>query len=174
MAPDRWVVIDDTDPDLDYNGTWFPATTGRQDNVGNFGPPYLDTLRGITTDGSVSFQFNGTAIEVRGTNDVVNFDMNPDPTLECFVDGTSLGRETSSEFAENNPRLCGTSGLLDGSHTLQIQVRMQSPSRTFWLDQIRYIPSPTLPLDNKTILIENDDPAIQLDAQWRSWAGLQT
>ncbi|KAF5344753.1 hypothetical protein D9756_011073 [Leucocoprinus leucothites] len=171
MAPDRWVVIDDADPGLDYSGTWFSDTTGSQDNVGNFGPPYLDTLHGIRADGSVSLQFNGTAVQVWGTNDVVNFDTNPDPTLQCFIDGTSIGRDTPFQFGENNWKLCGTSGLPDGSHTLQIQVKVQSSSQTFWLDQIRYIPSPTLPLDNKTILIENDDPAIQFDAQWRSLGG---
>ncbi|KAF5345408.1 hypothetical protein D9756_010993 [Leucocoprinus leucothites] len=166
---DRWVVIDDTDPGLDYGGPWFSDTTGSQDNLGSRGPPYLETLHGIRADGSVSFQFNGTAVEVWGTSDVVNFDTNPDPTLECFIDGASIGRDDAYQSSDNNRELCGKSGLSDGSHNLQIQVKVQSSSQTFWLDQIRYIPSPTLPLDNKTILIPHGDPAVQFDAQWRGW-----
>ncbi|KAF5345410.1 hypothetical protein D9756_010991 [Leucocoprinus leucothites] len=189
MAPDRWVVIDDTDPGLDYSGNWFPDTTGSHDNVGILGPPYLQTLHWTRTDGSVSFQFNGifdsssestakdlniyagTAIEVWGTNDVVNHDTNTVPTLQCFIDGASIDREVPSQFAENNLKLCGKSGLPDGSHNLQIQVKVLSSSQPFWLDQIRYIPSPKMPLDNKIIYIRNNDPAIQFDAQWRSLGG---
>ncbi|KAF5344757.1 hypothetical protein D9756_011069 [Leucocoprinus leucothites] len=166
MAPDRWVVIDDADPGLDYSAPWFSDSTGSWDDVGDSGPPYLGTLHGIRTDASVSFQFNGTAIEVQGTNDVPSFDARP--TFECFIDGASIGREGLYVIVENNWKLCGKSGLPDGSHILQIQIKVQSSSQTFWLDQIRYIPSPTLPLDKKTILIQNADPAIQYDSQWRS------
>ncbi|KAF5345414.1 hypothetical protein D9756_010994 [Leucocoprinus leucothites] len=165
---DRWVVIDDADPGLDYSGTWFLDSTGSHDNLGSYGPPYLETLHGTRTDGSVSFQFQGTAVQVWGTTDVVNRDANPHPDLQCFVDGISIGAEPPSQFAENGLRLCIASDLPDGSHTLQVQAKVQSSSRTFWLDQIYYIPSPTLPLDNKTIAFENFDPAIQFDAQWRS------
>ncbi|KAF5344751.1 hypothetical protein D9756_011075 [Leucocoprinus leucothites] len=166
----RWVVVDDIDPKISYSGAWLPDNNGSGANPGNFGPPYLGTLHGISTNGSVSFPFNGTSIEVLGTNSVVNFDTNPDPNWECFIDGISIGRDNLFEWAESNWRFCGRHDFADGNHTLRIEVTVQSPNHTFWLDQIRYIPSPTLPLDNKTILIENTDPAVQFDTQWGSLA----
>jgi hypothetical protein len=190
MASDRWVVVDDTDPSIVYSGPWFLDSSGSQDNVGNFGPPYLETLHGTSADGSVSFEFNGasfhlvllnhhspttptpvgTAVEVWGTNANLNT-TNPDPTLQCFIDDASIGRDTPFAFAENNWRLCAQTGLEDGLHKLSIQVKVQSPAKTFWLDQIRYIPSPTLLLDNRTIMIDNTDPAVQFDANWSKLGG---
>lgn len=61
MAPDRWVVLDDTSPDIKYNGSWF-SDFGSQDQIGNYGPPYLYTLHGTTVDGTVEFEFNGSSL----------------------------------------------------------------------------------------------------------------
>ncbi|KAF5344752.1 hypothetical protein D9756_011074 [Leucocoprinus leucothites] len=168
VAENRWVVVDDTDPSIGYSGAWLPDNNGSRANPGNYGPPYLGTLHGLSTSGSASFPFNGTSIEVWGTNSVVNFDTNPDPSWECFVDGVSIGREAFLEWPESNWKFCGQYNFADGNHTLRIDVTVQSPNHTFWLDQIRFIPSPTLPLDNKTILIENTDPAVQFDAKWEA------
>ncbi|KAJ3567290.1 hypothetical protein NP233_g6454 [Leucocoprinus birnbaumii] len=172
MAPDRWVVVDDADVEggITYNGNWF-SDTGSQNNVGNFGPPYLGTLHGITTNGFLSFPFSGTAVQVWGTNNEANFNTDPDPTWECFIDGNSISRDAPFQFAENNWKFCDKSGLPDGNHTLRVEVKVQNPSQTFWLDQIRYIPSPSLSLENRTILLDNSDPAVQFDAQWTSLGG---
>lgn len=112
--------------------------------------------------------YSGTTVEVWGTSNVINIDTAPDPTLECFVDGVSIGRDDPFEFPENNWRLCGGAQLQDGHHTLRIDVKVVSNKQTFWLDQLRYIPSPDLLLDNQVILFENTDPVIQLDSQWTS------
>lgn len=115
----------------------------------------------------------GTAIQVWGTNpDVTNPKTNPDPTLECFIDDVSIGRSAAFPFAENNWTLCGKSGIPDGHHRLRIEVKVQSPTQKFWLDQIRYVPSPSVLLDNKTISMRCTDPAVHLDAQWGSWGGI--
>ncbi|KAJ3554356.1 hypothetical protein NP233_g12439 [Leucocoprinus birnbaumii] len=167
MAPGRWVVVDDTDVQegITYNGNWF-RDVGSQDGVGNFGPPYLGTLHGITTNGSLSFPFSGTAVDVFGTNNETNFNTDPDPTWECFIDDISISRYPPSQLVENNWKFCGTSGLPDGNHTLKVNVQVKSPSQTFWFDKIRYIPSPSLSLENRTILVDSSDPAVQYDAQW--------
>ncbi|KAF9439548.1 hypothetical protein P691DRAFT_690435 [Macrolepiota fuliginosa MF-IS2] len=60
MAPDRWVVLDDTDIAIKYTGDWFLDTTTSKDTIGNFGLPYLHTLHGTSTNGSISAEFNGT------------------------------------------------------------------------------------------------------------------
>ncbi|KAF9447284.1 hypothetical protein P691DRAFT_731767 [Macrolepiota fuliginosa MF-IS2] len=169
MAPDRWVVTDDNDTDITYTGPWF-KDAGTKGNVGNFGPPYLNTLHGISSNGVASFVFSGTAVQVWGTS-IINGTTNPDPTFECFVDDVSIGREPPFQFPENNWLLCDKTGLPDGSHTLRVDVKVVSPDHTFWVDQIRYVPSPTLPLDNKVILLDNTDPAIKLDSQWSALGG---
>ncbi|KAJ3567289.1 hypothetical protein NP233_g6455 [Leucocoprinus birnbaumii] len=168
MASSRRVVVDDTDDSIVYIGAWFLDASGSQDNVGNFGPPYMGTLHGISTIGSVLFNFSGTDIAVWGTNNEANLNENPDPDWECFVDGNSIGRDSPFRFPENNWRFCEKSGLPDGSHTLRIDVKVQNPSQTFWLDSIRYAPSPTAPLSNTTIFIDNTDPAVQFDPLWKS------
>ena len=54
----RWVVVDDTDPDITYSGQWF-LDQGTQNGLGNFGPPYLSTLHGTSSDSSFSYSFHG-------------------------------------------------------------------------------------------------------------------
>jgi len=54
----RWILVDDTDPRIQYSGPWF-LDRGSQDNLGNFGIPYQSTLHGINTDGSFSYDFRG-------------------------------------------------------------------------------------------------------------------
>jgi hypothetical protein len=183
----RIIVYDDQDSDtIQYSGQWF-ANTSAEENLGNFGPPYLHTLHGTNHDAIISFEFDGTPrllpcldfgswpitgteIGVYGTSIVVNSTTDPDPNLECFVDGVSIGREAIFDAGENNWKLCGRGGFSAGPHKLQIDITVQSPEQTFWLDQIRYIPSPAVPLDNKTIMLANTDPAIQLDNNWESLA----
>lgn len=114
---------------------------------------------------------SGTAIEVFGTSIVVNATTAPDPTLKCFVDGVSINTGDPFQFAENNWNFCGNSQLLDGHHTLRIDVKVLSQNQTFWLDQLRYNPSPNLPLDNQVIYFDNIDPAIQYDSHWTGMDG---
>jgi hypothetical protein len=183
----REVVYDDHDSHtIQYSGHWF-ANTSAEENLGNFGPPYLHTLHGTNHDASISFEFDGaqhlplcldfgswsmtgTAIGVYGTSIVANSKTNPDPNLECSVDGVSIGREPIFEFGENNWKLCGKGGFSAGLHKLQIDITVQSPDQTFWLDQIRYTPSPSVSLENKTLLVANMDPDILLDKNWFSLA----
>ena len=56
--PTRYIIIDDVDPSIHYNGLWF-ANQGNQNSVGDFGPPYNGTLHGTTSNASLSFEFSG-------------------------------------------------------------------------------------------------------------------
>ncbi|XP_006455774.1 hypothetical protein AGABI2DRAFT_210331 [Agaricus bisporus var. bisporus H97] len=164
----RKVVYDDQDPIIQYSGEWFEKF-GALEGLGNFGSPYLYTLHGTNHDASVSFEFDGTGIEVYGTSNLSNPKSDPDPNLECFIDGVSIGRDSPFEFPENNWKLCGKGGFSVGLHSLRIDIKVKSPKQTFWLDSIRYEPSPSVPLDNKTIRMENSDSAILLDDNWGSF-----
>lgn len=55
----RWIIVDDADSSIQYDGPWFFDSKGTQDGVGNFGPAYLDTLHGTTLNASLSFNFSG-------------------------------------------------------------------------------------------------------------------
>lgn len=54
----RFIIVGDADPRIQYNGPWF-QDQGGEDSVGNFGPPYLDTMHGAKSNASLSFAFNG-------------------------------------------------------------------------------------------------------------------
>jgi hypothetical protein len=56
----RKVVYDDQELNTSqYSGQWF-ATTSTEENIGNFGPAYLNTLHGTNHDAKIFFEFNGT------------------------------------------------------------------------------------------------------------------
>lgn len=59
----RFVIVDDSDAAIKYDGSWFESR-GTQDNVGNFGPPFQSTLHGISSNGSLSFSFSGESFQI--------------------------------------------------------------------------------------------------------------
>ncbi len=54
----EWIMVDDTDPGIVYSGSWV-ADKGNLDSDGTWGPPYLSTVHGTTTQGSFSYKFSG-------------------------------------------------------------------------------------------------------------------
>ena len=54
----RRVVVDDTDPGIQYTGSWFQAK-GNLDVFGNLGPPFQSTSHGVNEDASLSYMFTG-------------------------------------------------------------------------------------------------------------------
>lgn len=65
MSANQWLVaVDDTDPAIKWDGPWFDVR-GSTDDWGMHGPPFLRTLRGITTNGSFSLSFRGTSLDSR-------------------------------------------------------------------------------------------------------------
>jgi hypothetical protein len=43
-------------------------------------------------------------------------------------------------------------------------------NQTFWFDRIEYIPSTSLSLSNKTIMVTSPDPAMQFATGWNDYA----
>jgi hypothetical protein len=183
----RSITYDDQDSDvIQYTGQWF-VNISAEESVGSFGHPYLHTLHGTKHDAKIFLEFDGahrlllypgcglysmtgTEIGVYGSNFVNNPRTDPDPNLECFIDGVSIGREPIFDAGENNWKLCGKGGFTAGPHRLDVNITVQSPVQTFWLDQIRYTPSLSVPLENKMLMVANMDPDILLDNSWFSLA----
>jgi hypothetical protein len=60
FEPTQFVLIDDSDPRIQYEGDWSPEVQGATDGWGIYGPAHNRTLTRITSDGSFTFKFNGT------------------------------------------------------------------------------------------------------------------
>jgi len=54
----RWIIVDDTDLNIQYAGLWF-QTRGSLDNLGTFGPPFESTLHGVNLNASLTYAFSG-------------------------------------------------------------------------------------------------------------------
>ncbi|KAF9037559.1 hypothetical protein BJ165DRAFT_1353349, partial [Panaeolus papilionaceus] len=169
----RWVVVDDGDSRIKFNGNWFAATPDQDINgLGNFGTPFQNTLHGINEDGSLSFQFSGSAIMVFGTSRISGFGTTQDPSYECFIDNRSIGAKTPLQFAENNWLFCETSGLSGGSHTLTIQAKVAS--MTFWLDRIQYAPSSGSDFNQALAWVDDQDSSVSFDSNWEALRDIAT
>ena len=180
----RLVLVDDTNPNIQYSGPWFTAQN-TQLNTGNFGPPFQNTLHGVGADASFSYsfsgmprwllcfwtpiftlwRFSGSSIYVLGTSITTNSSGSQDPTWECFIDNNSIGWNTVVQSAENNWVLCQDTQLQDGPHVLTVKATV-SNQQTFWFDEIEYLPSSSVPLDQAMMRISAGDPILQYSSGW--------
>ena len=62
----RFVIIDDTNPSVQYSGPWFEAANNTLPQISvpalefiDNGPPFQNTLHGVNVTASLSFNFNG-------------------------------------------------------------------------------------------------------------------
>ncbi|KAF9561078.1 hypothetical protein CPC08DRAFT_707651 [Agrocybe pediades] len=168
----RFIVVDDTNPDIQYVGPWFLDTTGSQDTDGNFGVPYLETLHGTTSSASFSYSFTGTYVNVLGTNNIRNDSGILDPQWTCFIDNISIGASSPFPFPENNWLLCSHDHLSEGTYVITVNATV-AKQQTFWFDQITYLPLTNVPLNDKVILVNQSDPSLQFDSDWRALDGLR-
>ncbi|KAJ7445165.1 hypothetical protein B0H11DRAFT_1746937 [Mycena galericulata] len=165
----RQIVVDDSDPSIEYPDDWFNVANITKFNVGNFGAIYNSTTHGVTSDSSLSFPFNGTAMKVYGTIMLsVDAATNAtDPTWACLIDGTKIGsgQDPTFPYPENNWVLCEQDEIAAGAHVLTIQV--QSKGQTFYLDKLTYVPTPeAVPSATPTVAYHYDDPTITYSAGW--------
>lgn len=128
--------------------------------------PQISTIQGPDNDTV------GTQVQVIGSNRPRNDSGVLDPAWECFIDNISIGATTPFQFSENNWVFCSQNTLKDGPHTLTLNATVRK-SQTFWFDNIKYVPSASVPLDGQAILIDNLDPAVQsaFDSNWHSLGG---
>lgn len=185
MTSPRWVVVDNVDSAINYTGPWF-QDQGTQDSVGNFGPAYRSTLHGTKNNASLSFAFNGsflyfvifletdeppgTSVRVFGTNNLRNDSGVLDPTWDCFVDNISIGSSTPFQYPENNWVFCSQDKLTDGPHILTVNATV-AKAQTFWLDDIQYVPSASVSLEDAAVMIDSHDSQLQFGAGWQALGG---
>lgn len=179
-ATTRHVVVDDTDPRVQYSGSWF-LDQGSQDGFGIYGPEYNHTLHGTNANNAgIAFSFNGmfnlyslraplneltagTSVRVYGSMNTVD---QKAPTWDCFVDKINIGSlppQATSEH-DNNFILCDLAQVADGQHTIVVNTTSAGP--TFWFDSIIYAPSPSDSLDTVVLQIQNQDPSIVFGNGW--------
>ncbi|KAJ3982656.1 hypothetical protein F5890DRAFT_1567129 [Lentinula detonsa] len=145
-----WFMVDDTDPRLNYIGSWSSL------NIGNFtegldldessrtGPVYNNTLHYTTGNDTVSFRFNGSSyLGVYGTQDgtIANGQL---PEIECTLDGAptwSFVDEYPEGLTNNNMLACRADSRIGGSspgeHELLINVTNYSNS-DWYFDYITF------------------------------------
>ena len=182
------ILIDDTNSTIQYSGPWFEVEN-TQINTGAFGPPFQNTLHGVTVNANFSFPFSGmyrliywfafelshsivisgSAVLVYGTSITTNVSGTQDPTWECFIDNTSIGSSSAPSTSENNWILCGggPSQFQDGPHLLTVKANV-SNQQTFWFDQIQYAPSASVSRNQPLLRIDSSDSAIQYSSGWES------
>ncbi|KAF8808509.1 hypothetical protein BYT27DRAFT_7334196 [Phlegmacium glaucopus] len=170
-AAPRWIIVDDADSRIQYNGlSWFPDK-GNQDSHGHYGPPFRSTLHGTQANASLSLTFHGTQVRVLDTLDIRNNSGVLDPTWQCFIDNVRIDVDMSalvantSEDPDNQQVFCSDNLLLDGPHIITVNATVQN--RTFWFDSIHYVPSASVPLDQEAIYVNSLDPQLQYGrGQW--------
>lgn len=108
---------------------------------------------------AIHFYNAGNQIEVLGTNDIQNQSGIINPHWECFVDGNSIS-VNPFKWPENNWVLCDSLLLSDGTYILTVNASVDN-LQTFWIDQIRYIPSVASQFTTATVFVNSTDPEIQ-------------
>ncbi|KAF8151517.1 hypothetical protein B0H34DRAFT_132315 [Crassisporium funariophilum] len=161
----RMVLVDDMDSGIQYVGPWFESH-GSQDKSGTFGLPIRSTLHGVTQNAGLSYAFSGSYVALQGTCDVEKVDGVLNPSWECFVDGVSIGYKEPHFFLEDRCTLCETEHLDDRPHVITVNTTVRN-NKIFWFDDVSYIPSASVALDQALVYIESSDSSIQYGAGWR-------
>jgi len=102
-----------------------------------------------------------------GTNNIRNDSGVLDPTWDCLVDNVSIGPTTPFPYVENNWVFCSKKDLTDGLHTLTLNATI-TKGQTFWFDNIQYIPSSSVSLENAAVMIDSLDPQLQYGSGWQA------
>ncbi|PPR02070.1 hypothetical protein CVT24_011169 [Panaeolus cyanescens] len=160
----RSILVDDTNPLIQYDGTWFSDASGALDNTGADGTTFNKTLHWTTENGTITFPYTGTIVNVVGSTRVRNDTGIPDPEWECSVDGVPMRNNVITD-EENNWNLCTSAGTPEGDHVLTVKITVRQ-AQTYYLDRIIYTPSSSVPLDDKTLIINDNDPALQYGPGW--------
>ncbi|KAJ7322978.1 hypothetical protein DFH08DRAFT_1030143, partial [Mycena albidolilacea] len=172
MATLRQVLVDDTNPFIQYSPEgWFVADPNKLKH-GNFGTIYNAMSHATTSSNStLSYSFNGTSILVQGTIDMSTDTNNvTNPNWDCFVDGIKIPSKTF-QFPENNWPLCQQDNFTSGSHILTIQVNSQG--QVFYFDSLVYTPTLDAMYPSAVLIYVDGDLALNYSLGWMEAAGEQ-
>ncbi|KDR79544.1 hypothetical protein GALMADRAFT_137350 [Galerina marginata CBS 339.88] len=143
----RWLITNNTDPEIKYSDGWFADTSVRP-----------GTLHVALSASSFSYTFNGTSVVVKAI-----FLSDSPPSWECVLDSNKTWTFTSPKLnGDNRWDLCSYP-YDDGTHTVVVNVNASAASPVA-LDYIAYFPSsPTSPGD---VYYLWNDPDIQYGVGW--------
>ena len=103
----------------------------------------------------------GTQIKVVGVNIGLS-----SPTWECFIDNIGFSIYPNDGSDSNNRVICEEDTLVDGPHNLVVDATVLNNSQTFWIDNIQYVPSASVSLDQAAIVVDRLDPQLQFSQGW--------
>jgi hypothetical protein len=106
-------------------------------------------------------------VRVNGTNNIRNDSGVLDPTWNCFVDNIRIESATPLRYPENNWPFCFQDKLVDGPHLLTVNATVIQ-SQTFWFDNIQYVPSASVSLEDAAVLVDSLDPQLQYGPGWQA------
>ncbi|KAF5392051.1 hypothetical protein D9757_003258 [Collybiopsis confluens] len=182
----RLVVVDDTDPAIQY----FPASAfsldsqGTLDGQGWGGPAWNKTITGTTTNASFSYVFNASIFfsTLKGTFvRTILAAQGSSYSWNCAVDDHPIDNFPFNTTQITNYIGCDSGETLqEGLHTLNVDLHF-SPSndtstQSIWLDSIEYQPLPEDPLDSVMMRVHNSDPSVTYSnssGEW-SWQGSES
>ncbi|KAJ4487187.1 hypothetical protein C8J55DRAFT_558248 [Lentinula edodes] len=143
-AVPRLIVVDDTDPLIQYSpsSAFFLDSEGKLDGQGYGGPVFNRTLTGTSTNGSFTYNFNGTFVRtIVAAEGLYGWN--------CSVDDHIIASFNVDTPQVTNYIACDSAGLLEGStseHTLGYTISTR--------------PLPSNPLDAVTLRIDGSDTSI--------------
>ncbi|TFK17058.1 hypothetical protein FA15DRAFT_629069 [Coprinopsis marcescibilis] len=164
----RRVLVDDESASINYFGRW-DLVRNEFAGAGNQGPPFESSLHVLRPGlGNLSFEYEGSSLEVFGSVIKRERDQPFDADWECFVDGENIGKNTDlpDRRRQNRVKLCEWRSDTAGRHTFTLQATSRRDE--FALDYIRYIPASGLPDGPVKIQIPDNDPSLNYDSGWTS------
>ncbi|KAF5340436.1 hypothetical protein D9758_013565 [Tetrapyrgos nigripes] len=152
-TPSNFLIVDDTDPRLNYTGKWEQTSGSAIQDDGStlndltytwLGKIWNDTVHETKSNGSmVTFSFNGTAYAVFGSFLFTGLKA-PRGRIDCLLDGNPVPddftdmAEDSGSLLGNNILICGNPSLNGtGEHELTVKIKNLTHSN-FFLDYILY------------------------------------
>ncbi|KAJ7660428.1 hypothetical protein B0H17DRAFT_1145045 [Mycena rosella] len=158
------VLVDDTDPAIQYGlEGWFVADVSKLNN-GTFGPVFNGTSHAtVSSNSTLSYPFTGTSIIVYGTIDVSTDANNvTDPTWNCFLDGIQIPSQTLHSTFQRTTGRCVSSPILPPPFDHSSQVAGQP----FYFDSLVYTPAPDAVLPSAVLVYNGGDPALKYSPGW--------
>ncbi|KAF8969560.1 hypothetical protein BDZ97DRAFT_1754408 [Flammula alnicola] len=155
----RTVLIDDTDSSISYTGQWFQdQNTESFNSPGTSGPPFLGTLHGPNSNGSLAYTFIGSSsgVAVVGTIELVNRTSDGSsisPPWKCIIDSTSVYAIPPSS----------TRVRIYDTVTVHVAVPL---GQSFWFDYIEYAPSVYVGLEQELVSVNSENPKLRYDSGW--------
>jgi len=114
-----------------------------------------------------SSRIKGTDLAVWGAVKPRNLTTGKDPSWKCLLDGVDIGiAVVSPRDPIGNYPFCSARDVLLGNHTIQVDVVSSSDYR--WLDQIDYVPGPSVDISESWQTVVQLDQAFDFSPGWQN------